>query len=277
MYEATGESSGAPSSPVAESPPASTVPAGTSADASIQPGADGLSPASQNEPGPVPDSRFKEVNSKYQALKWAESHDPQAIGQQQAFFQWLDRDPEGAFRYLEDYLGRSGALKKAPPADTGNGRPQADVVVPETGQRFYSAEAAEKLAKWQAEALLNERLTPIEKTLREVEADRVTSRARGEAQRMLSEAEAWPYYKDHEADILRAMQADKRLSLEGAYNRVVVPKMRGLEREAVLKELHDKRQASTVNPGSSAPSERVAAGKMSWTDLFKRELAKRTG
>ena len=151
------------------------------------------------------------------------------------------------------------------------------MVVPETGQRFYSAEAAEKLAKWQAEALLNERLTPIEKTLREVEADRVTSRARGEAQRMLSEAEAWPYYKDHEADILRAMQADKRLSLEGAYNRVVVPKMRGLEREAVLKELHDKRQASTVNPGSSAPSERVAAGKMSWTDLFKRELAKRTG
>lgn len=226
----------------------------------------------QSEPGPIPFARFKQVNDRYQSLKWAEAHDPNRVSQQKAFFDWLDTDPEGAFRYLEDYLSRAGAIHRA----AGNGQGQRigpDVVIPETGQRFYSADAHERSlqrAVKEAEERINQRLSPIEQSL-------TVNRARSEAQRLLSVAETWPFYKDHESDILHAMQADQRLSLEGAYNRVVVPRIRQLERQTILAEMKQKPDASTVNPGAVSATDKRNVSKLSFSDIFRREMAKRGG
>jgi hypothetical protein len=258
------------STAVADSPPAQPSTAASSAGASDQP-VDGDQSA---QPGPIPYERFKQVNEGYQKLRWAEQYDPSIVEQRQRFFQWLDTDPVGAHNYLTDYLTRAGALQQQQAQQPNDGRPQPDVVVPETGQKFYSAEAAEKLAKWQAEQLINERVGPLERSLQQVEADRYTERARAQARSAILEAETWPYYKDHEGEILKAMEADKRLSLEGAYRRVVLPNIRTLERKAVLAEMNQKPSASTVNPGSKSAASRQDLTKKSWGELLRMELGK---
>lgn len=224
-------------------------------------------------PGPVPYDRFNEVNTKYTTVKWAEGLDRHKTQQQSQFFQWLDADPEGAFRYMEDYLTRAGALRRQQQQQAKDDRPQPDVVVPETGQKFYSAEAAERLAAWQAQ----QHTQPLDRRLQGIEQSFAQQRSAAAAQAQLAEARTWPHFDAHQDEILAAMERDHRLSVEGAYNRVVVPKLRQLERQAVLTELNQKSQASTVNPGSRSASQSVPAAKQSWTDLFRREMAKRGG
>lgn len=268
----TGESGGTTAVVTDSGSPSTAVPS-ESSPAHAKVGPDG--PTVTDSKGPVPYERFEDINTRYNSLKWAEEHDPDRVRQQAQFFQWLDRDPEGAFQYMESYLQRVGALK--PRNDHGHatpnndGRPQPDIVVPETGQKFYSAEAAEKLAQWAAE----QRIKPIEERLGSFEADRQRSHAQAQAAQLLAEAETWPHYKEHESAILKEMERDHRLSLEGAYRRVVMPKIRELERQSLLAEIHQKSQATTHNPAASTPTQNLDTSKMSWSEVFKREMAKR--
>lgn len=276
ITESAGDSGGAaPASPVGASPnPAPATPESSS------PGTTAAAGVSTEPPkGPIPYERFEEINKKYNALKWAETHDSQRVTQQAQFFRWLDSDPEGAFQYMENYLQRNGVLKPRQAAPTGNGqpqsdgRPQPDIVVPETGQRFYSAEANEKLAEWKA----REATKSLDERLAKFEAAQTRSQYQSEAARQLKEMESRPYYKEHETEILREMERDRRLTLEGAYNRVVVPKIRELERQSVLEEIKQKSHASTASPQRQSASQGVPSAKLSWSDVFKREMAKRGG
>lgn len=275
-FDSSAGDSGAGSSPASGSPTAlvdaseSSSAEGTQPDASTQTGHE----------GPVPYARFRDVNQRYQSLKWAEALTPDVVQQQQQFFEWLDADPVGAHTYLTDYLSRQGALKPpqapAPLPPAGDGRPQPDMVVPETGQRLYSAEAAERLAKWQAETLLNERLAPLEQTVQQQEQARYRAQYEAAAQETLRDADNWPHFKGNERDILAAMEQDKRLSLEGAYRKVVFPKLRDLERQAIVAETRHKAQAGTVNPGAVAATTKTPLNKLSMAELFRREFDKRS-
>ena len=249
--------------------PTATATPDSSSTGTITPSGSGLT----DTKGPIPYERFEETNTKYNNLRWAEGLDSQRTQQQTQFFQWLDADPEGAFKYMEDYLTRAGALTRQQQAQAAEQRPQPDVVVPETGQRFYSAEAAERLAQWHATQMA----TPLEQRLQSVESTFAQQHSQQAAHAQLAEANTWPYFKDHQGDILNAMERDHRLSVEGAYNKVVVPKMRQLERQAVLAEIQQKSGASTVNPGSQSAGSNRPAQTQSWSDLFRREMAKRGG
>ena len=268
--------SGAGSSPAGSSQSAlADAPESSEVEQSSQPGAD----STQGHEGPVPYSRFKEINDRYQASKWAESYQPDTVQQQKQFFEWLDNDPAGAHEYLTSYLTRQGHLRpqtQAPPPDQGDGRPQPDMVVPETGQRLYSAETVEKFAKWQAEQIINERLGPIERSVQEQEADRYRAQFEAAAQSQLKDADSWPHFKGNERDILAAMEQDKRLSLEGAYRKTVFPKLRDLERKAIVAETQQKAQAGTVNPGAVAATSKTPLNKLSMSELFRREFDKRS-
>ena len=269
-----GSASGtAVASPATESSAQSSQTAG-----SAQPAGD----SQPGQPGPIPYERFKEVNDGYGRLKWAEAYQPEQVSQAVALQQWFNTDPEGAFRYMEDYFTRNGVLKQRQPPQVqapppNGGRPQPDVVIPETGQKFYSAEAAEKLAHWTADSLLTERLSPIESSVQQFEQDRQSYQAQQAAQSTLQDADTWPHFKGHEREILSEMERDQRLSLEGAYRRVVFPKLRQLERAAIVNETKQKASASTVNPGSVGAGTTVDANKLSWEDTFRREYAKRRG
>jgi hypothetical protein len=274
LGSATADSS-AGSSPAGGSATATPdAPVSSSAGGTVQPGAS----LTEGPEGPIPYQRFKEVNDKYGSLRWAEAYQPETVQRQKQFFDWLDSDPVGAHEYLTGYLKRNGILREpAPPPAQGDGRPQPDVVVPETGQRFYSAEAAEKLAKWQAEQIVNDRFTPVEQQLQQYEQERVYAQAQQAAQGQLGEADTWPHFKGNERDILAAMEADNRLSLEGAYRKVVFPRLRELERKAIVAETQQKAQAGTVNPGAVAATSKTPLNKLSMQELFRREFNKRAG
>ena len=266
-----GDSSGSPSGTVGGSPTTTAPPESSSAATTVQPGTE----ADSSPKGPIPYERFEEVNRKYGALSWAEGLDGDHVRQQTQFFQWLDSDPEGAFRYMQDYLTRAGALKPRRAAPTPDEeRPQPDVVVPETGQKFYSADAAEKLTRW----IAKQTASPLEQRLQSIEAQHVQGQAATRARTQLADAVATlPHFVEHQKDILAAMEKDSRLGLEGAYNRVVVPKLRQLERDAILKEIQQKAHAGTVDPSRTGGTGQATPGKrLGFAEAFRREFTRRS-
>ena len=230
-------------------------------------GGDGIS----DTKGPVPYERFAEVNQRLGNLRWAESYQQDQVQQAAQLMRWLEADPEGAYGYIGNLLKQQGYLKPPPEQRQGT-RPQPDVVNPSTGQKFYSAEAAEQLLQWE----LGERLSPIEERLQAADTDRAQHRANIDAQATLAEADTWPYFKEHQAPILQAMEADKRLSIEGAYRKVVLPKIRTLERQAIVSEMGQKGRATTADPNGRGATN-MPLSKLSMQELFKREVAKRGG
>jgi hypothetical protein len=238
-----------------------------------------------NTPGPVDYARFKEVNDKYAKLTWAESHDQNEVDQATRLYRWFDTDPEGAYEYLTGVMRRQGHLKApAQPAsqvpqgadprlfDRNTGKPLPDIIIQETGQRLYSADQQEKLNEWY-ENRIDTRLKPLEERTQATLADQ---QARQNARAEIQDAERnWPHFNDFAEAIFGELQKDRRLSLEGAYRRVVVPKIKELERTAVIQEVRGKANAGTSNPGTGSPAGGVDESKLSLKELFKREMSKR--
>lgn len=234
-------------------------------------------------PGPVEYARFKEVNDRAQKLAWAEAHDPDEVSQATQLYRWFDRDPQGAYEYLTGVMKRNGVIKDPPPAsssgrpndpltDAQTGRPLADVIIQETGQKFYSAEQAQRLMEW-SEQRIDSRLKPLEERTAATQAE---TQARNDARTQIQDAEkSWPHFNDFAEDIFAELQKDRRLSLEGAYRRVVVPKIRQQERDAVIKEMRGKAHAGTGNPATGSPASTVETQKLPLRELFRREMVKR--
>lgn len=269
----SGGGSPSPSSPGSQLPSAGSQ--------SQTPGAPG-SPSPNQSPanqGPVPYERFSEVNTKYNNLSWAEQYDRQQTEEAHRLYSWLDTDPQGAYEYLTGLMKRQGYLPEPqrPPSANGqqpqglqgsDGRPLPDILIQETGQRLYSAEQAEKLLDWKMQSL-DSRFKPLE-------GMHSSQQARAEAQSMIADAERnWPHFSDHAELIFKELQKDRRLSLEGAYRRVVVPELKKLERQAVMQELRDKGNAGTINPGSPPALSSDDEKKLPMKELFRREMQKR--
>jgi len=282
-----GGQGGSPSPSAGGSPSPSPSPSSSSSPAGVPSGSGGQDPnASPSLSSDRLDQhpRFREVNDKLQKLSWAEQYEnPEEVSQATQLYRWFDTDPLGAYEYLTSTLRRNGVLRDAEgqgqaqsrgnghaqpnyPVDA-NGRPLPDRYIQETGDRLYSAEQTQRLVDWNMQRF-EQRIAPLE-------ASATSTQARADAQRQLQEAETWPYFGDHAEDIFKELQRDKRLSLEGAYRRVVVPKIKQAEREAVIKEMQTKGQASTMNPSSAAPSSTEDLSKLPLKDLFKREMRRR--
>jgi hypothetical protein len=145
-------------------------------------------------------------------------------------------------------------------------------LVTETGQRLYSAEQAQRLSDWVMDQV-DARLKPLEEFRG---TTTVTMQARSEAQRQIAEAErTWPYFNEFASQINQELAKDKRLSLEGAYRRVVVPQIRTRERAALVTEMRSRGNGTTSNPNAPAPARTEDMKKLPIKELFRREMQKR--
>lgn len=263
--------SGAPPSPTPS--PSSTPPAGA-------PSGTGTPGTGAPAEGPVEYTRFKEVNDKYSSLRWAEEHDPQEVGEAVQLRRWFDQDPQGAYEYITGLMKRGGYINDPAPhpspgggsgtpqfTDPSTGRPLPDIVIRETGQRFYSAEQAEALVDWKA--------SQLDTRLKSIEGRQTVSQAQAEARSILNEAQrTWEGFNDYAEDIFNEMRRDKRITLETAYRRIVVPKLGQLKREALMREAQDKAAGGTgnINPGAPAPTSTTDLRKLPLSELFRREM-----
>ena len=122
-----------------------------------------------------------------------------------------------------------------------------------------------------AEQRVAQRYAPIEK---EHQARALYQAALPKVQSQLNEAEKWPMFAEHKTDILKALQADQKLGLLEAYQKVVIPKLaagRDTMRAELLAELKGRPHSTSVI--SSAASTREDTGPADTGDIVRRVLS----
>jgi hypothetical protein len=154
------------------------------------------------------------------------------------------------------YLGQPAA-DATPKVDDQRPGPDLDLG---NGQRTYSQAGLERLMAYERQQAVKEAQRHIMRDLaplREQHAAQQHIAAASERVRtVLEDARQWPGFKEHEAEIVTVLKANRKLSLDAAYRQVVLPKLttdRNKLREELLKEIKGA-PASTTAPTATAGS-----------------------
>lgn len=223
------------------------------------------------------------------------------ISQVSQFEEILDNDPrqflsllsqhpsyKAFFDYLNEHLPKDGTEGKTEPATKvadDDPMPQPNKKLAD-GSLVYDMDGLQKLMDWQSrqtEARVTKSLTsrfePIEK---EYKAQEYTNRMRPVIDKQIAEARTWPGFNENEEAITEALVADKALTLDGAYRKVVViPKLTAppptVDEEAirakVIAELKQKSGSTSVAGGKTVPKA-APAGPRSLEDVITAEIQK---
>jgi len=200
-----------------------------------------------------------------------------------------------AYRQIFEGLQRKDSVQPQAPAtpvatDPADQPPQPDQVMPD-GSRIYSLEGFQKLQEYNNRKTeekilkaLGDRLAPIESERKRQEDARKLEEFRAQTYQQvnaqIAEAYTWPKFKENEPEIVKALQEDQRLSLEGAYRKVVFPKLSSdynTMRAQVIQELK-KAPTSTSTAASITSKPNVQAeGKPGDLESVIRNASKAAG
>lgn len=145
------------------------------------------------------------------------------------------------------------------------------------GQFTYSEQGLAKRMAWErqqavreAEARVVQRFEPM---LRRQQAEEHLAAMAPVVQQQVQEASTWPMFLESQPEILAALRADQRLSLEGAYRKVVFPKLQANEqsmRQKLLAEM--KQQPVSTSTTAGATTSRAAKGGPQTTEDIARKI-----
>lgn len=151
------------------------------------------------------------------------------------------------------YANLRGSKPNAP-ANTVAEEPQPDLQFND-GSLGFSAAAMRKLVDYrdqQAEKRFTERFGPIE---RDYKAQQVLERTMPKVQAQIAEARTWPLFNEHEAEVVKILQSNPNLSLERAYQHVVLPKLKADKtkmetdiRAKIMAEINSKPHSTSASP-----------------------------
>ena len=148
------------------------------------------------------------------------------------------------------------------------------------GTMVYSMDGLKSLLKWQSdqsESRAVDRVTKqIEERYKPMESEwqdhRREQQLIPQVRAQMAEARAWPLFNEHEADIVKALQLNQKLSLEGAYRQIVYPKLvadRGKMREEILREVRQAPRATSASTAASRPgSQATPTGPRNLEDVI---------
>ena len=136
------------------------------------------------------------------------------------------------------------------------------------GSKFYDMDGLKDLMSWQSRQVegrvtkqYEEKLTREYGPIKEAwQRNETAQKMLPEIDKLITEARTWPLFNENEADITKALAADKALSLEGAYRKVVLPKLatdRNKLRTELLAEIK-KQPATTSAPVRSGTPKKVS-------------------
>lgn len=289
---ASGDTAGAAAPSGAGSAPPASPSGGMPVTGSPSPGttapADAGSPPAPQDVGPIPLERHKEIlenarRKEAEKYAWLGSRTRADVEKMEQWYRYADADPVGFHARFGDLLKQHpvyGRHFQAPPAQAEPPAPEP-VLEPDyqdqNGQPAYSARAVEAYAKKLREHLasdfdrkLDSRLGPVEQGMR---SSLLSQRTKAIVAEKLAEARTWEGFSDLEASIKARMANDKRLSLEGAYQRAFqeefLPKLRERSRQEVLAELNQKAHATTERAAGQPPSSQKSAKDMSWEEVLR--------
>lgn len=215
--------------------------------------------------------KVQELTTKLQTYE-------QQLGQHAQFNRVLAEDPvkfldeflvnvpayKPFFDKVRDLLAReqSGTLGQpaAEQAPVADGMPEPDEKLPD-GTMVYSMDGLRKLNAWtRAEAVKEAREAASKEVndkygtyFQEKDVERKIQSLMPGVQRQIAEARQWPQFNENEQEIVKALQGNSRLTLEGAYRQVVFPKLstdRNKVREEVMAEI--KKAPRSTSPAGGA-------------------------
>lgn len=190
---------------------------------------------------------------------WAKDVQPEQYAQHREILNWLDNDPVAFYKFLDSQLKAhptyAQALQPARPAAQADPEPKPDLQLAD-GTFTYSRDQFNKLFEWrerQLEQRVTQKFAPLQDAF---DKQARLSSGMAKAQAAIDEARTWQGFNENIKDIYSLMKADKRVTLESAYRRVVVPKLaqsdkdkRESLRQEILQELKSKPAANTETPG----------------------------
>lgn len=172
-----------------------------------------------------------------------------------------------------------------PAAGAADPMPEPDKVLAD-GSRVYSMDGLKSLMEWQGrqveqrvnsgwEKKVNERFGPIEQAYKSQE---YMAKLVPQIDAQIAEARKWPNFNELEQDIVKLLNENQQLSLEGAYVKAyqatVVPKLttdRNKIRSEVLAEIK-KQPAVTAAPAGVPRTKQAPTGPRSTEDVIKASL-----
>jgi hypothetical protein len=156
------------------------------------------------------------------------------------------------------------------------------------GSMVYSMDGLKQLNAWNREQARKETLAEVEKKFGPIESEwqahkRIES-LRPVVNAQIEEARTWEGFGDNEAEIVQALKNDQRLSLEGAYRKVVLPKLksaweqektrlvpeRNKLREEILAEIKSAPRSTAVPSVSSKAT--PSSGPKSLEDIITEQI-----
>lgn len=191
-------------------------------------------------------------------------------------------------------LNQAGQPAGQPGVGTASteGMPQPNITLPD-GSKIYDEEGLQKLQDWQASRIeakltttyddrLKTRIAEVERQYAPIkqryDQDQYMASVIPKIQADIDEARKWPQFNENENDIVKALNSDRNLSLEGAYRQVVFPKIRAdrdTMRASILAEI--QKQPSNTSPQARAVTRPNAAqpttgGPVNLEDLIASKI-----
>lgn len=210
------------------------------------------------------------------------------------FIGMLSQVPEYARIFAPLYEQAAPAEPQAPVVDpTTEPRPEPDLTLGD-GSKAYSMEGLDKLNAWnRVQAAAEARKQVMAEVEKEYGPIRDKARAQERLEAALPKVNAqieaarkWHKFTEFEEDITKALQADETLTLEGAYNRVVVPKIVQAQtdsqvsaedlkkkiRAEVLAELKQTPRATSATSGAAKPAPRATTGPRNLESVIEEAM-----
>jgi len=185
------------------------------------------------------------------------------VSDPKGFLTWLSTNIPA---YADLFKGLAAPTEAQEPnkAPSPDDMPQPDQKLSD-GSMVYSLDGLKALNQWNRnlarkearEEVMSEvskRYAPIEEQWKAQEHLKAVV---PQIQAQITEARTWPQFNENEADIVKALQANANLSLEGAYRQVVFPRLtsdRNKIREELMKEIKKAPVSTSAPSGSGRPS-----------------------
>lgn len=200
------------------------------------------------------------------------------LPQYQAFFSALQQAKQASPVQTPTATAAPADLDAMPEPDKEN----------EDGSKIYSMEGFKALQDWNRRKAREEVLAEVQKTYGPIQQSYEAQQQERQRQEyfnnvivpqisaQIEKAKKWPLFNENEAEITKALDSDKSLTLEGAYQQVVLPKLissRDQMRQDVIRELR-KVPASTAVPSSGVKPNPQAShsGPRNLEDIIKESV-----
>jgi hypothetical protein len=230
------------------------------------------------------ETKLKDYETKFSRVT---AFEDTLINKPDQFLQLLSTIPAYApfFAAIEEAFTKANGTQPQTPVEVTDDMPAPNHKLAD-GSMVYDRDGLKALMEWQAKQVetrvtkqVEERYKPIES---EWQAQQRIQAIVPHVNAQIAEARTWPQFNENEDEIVAALQANKKLSLEGAYRQVVFPKLQAEKdklstdrkkiREEVLAELKKAPKSTSASTTATKAEPTVSSGPRDLEDVIREQI-----